>query len=354
MEERKYYLDNIRWITILIVIFYHVIYIFNCSGVVSNIDVQGIPILDTFLIFVYPWFMCLLFVIAGMASRYSLKKRMGKEFIKDRAKRILLPSIVGMFAYGWIAGVITSKYVDVFGGNGGTIPNFIKYLIYSLMGTGPLWFCQVLFIACLLLLFIRKLDKNEKLLELGKKVNTITLILLGIIVWGSSFVLNAPVITVYRFGIYLLMFFMGYYIFSNDEVMERVKKLSLPLGIISAITGIVYVIFYYGTNYTEDSCLQSIFTNIYLWISILAILGLGNKYLNFNNKFSNYMTKNNFNFYILHYTIILILGYLVVTYLHLPFALNYLIIIVGTALILPIMIEIIKRIPIINKLLLGR
>jgi peptidoglycan/LPS O-acetylase OafA/YrhL len=136
--------------------------------------------------------------------------------------------------------------------------------------------------------------------------------------------------------------------------MERVKKLSLPLGIISAITGIVYVIFYYGTNYTEDSCLQSIFTNIYLWISILAILGLGNKYLNFNNKFSNYMTKNNFNFYILHYTIILILGYLVVTYLHLPFALNYLIIIVGTALILPIMIEIIKRIPIINKLLLGR
>jgi MFS family permease len=289
-----------------------------------------------------------------MASRYSLKKRLNKEFIKDRAKRILLPSIFGIFAYGWIAGIITSKYVDVFGGKGNSIPDFIKYLIYCLMGTGPLWFCQVLFIACLLLIFVKKLDKKDKLLEFGKKVNTIALLILVMFVWGSSFVLNAPVITVYRFGIYLFMFFLGYYVFSHDEVMERVKKISIPLGIISAVTGIIYVLFYYGTNYTEDSCLQSIFTNIYLWISILSILGLGNKYLNFNNKFSNYMTKNNFNFYILHYTIILILGYLVVTYLHLSFALNYLIIIVGTMLFLPLMIEIIKRIPIINKLLLGR
>jgi hypothetical protein len=298
--------------------------------------------------------MCLLFVIAGMASRYSLKKRLNKEFLKDRAKRILIPSIVGMFAYGWVAGLLTTKYVDVFGGNGNTIPGFFKYLIYSLMGTGPLWFCQVLFIACLLLIFVKKLDKKDKLLEYGKKVNTITLLILVMFVWGSSFLLNVPVITVYRFGIYLFMFFLGYYIFSHDEVMERVKKISIPLGIISAITGIIYVLFYYGKNYTEDSCLQSIFTNIYLWISILSILGLGNKYLNFNNKFSIYMTKNNFNFYILHYTIILILGYLVVTYLHLPFALNYLIIIAGTMLILPLIIEIIKRIPIINKLLLGR
>ena len=57
MSERKHYLDNIRWITVLLVIVYHVFYIFNCSGVISNLNIQGIPQMDTIEIFMYPWFM---------------------------------------------------------------------------------------------------------------------------------------------------------------------------------------------------------------------------------------------------------------------------------------------------------
>ena len=41
-------------------------YIFNCSGVITNMTIKGIPIMDTFCAFVYPWFMCLLFVISGI------------------------------------------------------------------------------------------------------------------------------------------------------------------------------------------------------------------------------------------------------------------------------------------------
>jgi hypothetical protein len=353
MDERKHYLDNIRWITIVLVIIYHIIYIFNCSGVISNINVQGIPILDSYLIFVYPWFMCLLFVVAGISSRYSLQKRTNKEFLKDRRKRILIPSIIGIFLYGWISSFITSKYTDMFAGNGDMIPSAIKYFIYCLMGIGPLWFCHILFIACVLLVIIRKIDKKDKIWELGKKTNYLILFVLTLLVWLSSLILNTPLIMVYRFGIYLFMFFLGYFVFSHNEVLEKLKKISIPMGIISLIMGIMYVIYYYGTNYTDNSCLQSLFTNTYLWISILAILGLGQKFLNFNNKFSNYMTKNNFNFYVLHYTIIVVLGYLVVTYLKLPFILNYFIILLGTIIILPILVEIIKRIPIINKLVLG-
>jgi hypothetical protein len=125
------------------------------------------------------------------------------------------------------------------------------------------------------------------------------------------------------------------------------------MGILSLIMGIIYAIYYYGTNYTDNSCLQSLFTNAYLWISIITILGLGQKFLNFNNKFSNYMTKNNFNFYVLHYTIIVVLGYLIVTYLKLPFILNYVIILLGTIIILPILVETIKKIPIVNKIIFG-
>ena len=30
---RKYYLDNIRWITVVIVVLYHVIYMYNAEGI---------------------------------------------------------------------------------------------------------------------------------------------------------------------------------------------------------------------------------------------------------------------------------------------------------------------------------
>lgn len=352
-NKRLHYLDNIKWITFIIVAVYHIIYLFNNSGVISNIAVKGIPELDSFQVFVYPWFMCLLFLISGISSRYSMQKRTNKDFIKDRAKRILVPSIVGIFVYGWISGLITNQYVDMFDGNGDLIPGFIKYFIYCMIGIGPLWYCHVLFIASLLLVLIRKIDKNDKLWNLGGKVNLPILLLLTFAVWGSSMILNTPVIEIYRFGIYLLMFFLGYFVFSHEEVIAKIEKISIPLLVISVVVGILYTIHYYGTNYAAQSCLQSLFSNVYLWIMILAILGIGRRFLNFTNKFSEYMRKNNFSFYVLHYAVEVTLGHLVVTYLHLPFALNYVFILLGTIIFLPLLTEILKRIPVVRSLILG-
>ena len=353
MQDRKHYLDNIRWITVVLVIVYHIIYMFNCSGVITNIPIQGIPILDTFCAFVYPWFMCLLFVISGMSTKYSLEKRTNKEFIKDRAKRILLPSIVGMFAYGWICGVITNQFTDIFMGNGDQIPGIIKYFIYCLIGIGPLWFAHVLFVASLLIVFIRKIDKKDILSKLGEKIKLWMLIPMAFLVWGSSFILNMPMITVYRFGIYLLMFLFGYYIFSNEIIQEMLKRYSIFLIVVSTIMGIIYSYLYYGNNYADINVLKHWFTNLYLWFAIIAILSFGKKYLDFNNKFTTYMTKNNFSFYVLHYEVELLLGYAVITYMKVPFAMNYIIILLCTIIVLPLLIEKIKRIPIVNRLILG-
>lgn len=352
-NKRLNYLDNIRWITVILVVVYHIIYLFNNSGVISNINVKGIPVMDSFLIFVYPWFMCLLFVIAGISSRYSLEKRADKEFIKDRAQRILVPSLLGIFIYGWISSLITSQYVDMFAGNGEVIPGIIKYFIYCLAGIGPLWFCHVLFIGSLLIILIRKADKKDRLTEVCRKIKLPVLFAMVFLVWGSSFILNTPLITVYRFGIYLLMMLLGYYVFSNQELMIKLEKISIPLTIISVVIGILYVVTYYGQNFADNNVLSDLFTNIYLWIGILSILGIGSKFLNFKNRFTQYMTENNFNFYILHYVVVLSLGYFIVTYLNLLFMINYILILLGTIIILPLLIEIVKRIPIVRYMVLG-
>ena len=73
--ERKHFLDNIRWVTVLIVLVYHVFYIFNSVGILGGIgSFSEVQYQDACMYVVYPWFMVLLFVIAGISARYSLEK----------------------------------------------------------------------------------------------------------------------------------------------------------------------------------------------------------------------------------------------------------------------------------------
>ena len=72
---RKHFIDNIRWSTVIIVLIYHVFYLFNSVGVLGGIGgFKQVQYQDSFLYFVYPWFMALLFLIAGISSRYALTK----------------------------------------------------------------------------------------------------------------------------------------------------------------------------------------------------------------------------------------------------------------------------------------
>ncbi|MDE6004875.1 MAG: acyltransferase [Oscillospiraceae bacterium] len=348
--KRIYFLDNLRWTTVILVIIYHVFYIFNCSDVPSNFIVKGIPCFDAFLLFVYPWFMILMFAIAGCSSRYALQKRSGKEFIKDRNQRIFIPCIAGMFAYGWIGGYIGAQY----SADAESLPKAIQILIIILSGTGPLWFGQLLFVICLILMLIRKLDKKQKLLAIGEKANLPVLILLMIPMWLSSYILIMPMVTIYRLGIYGLAFLLGYYILSHERVQERLAKSAVWLMIPAIILGVIITILYYGQNYAELSFLQKPLINAYAWLMTIAIFGIGKKYFNFQNQFTAFMTSRSQSYYLLHYTFVVLLGWFCIEKLtSLSFGMYYIIIIVGTAILLPQVTELLLRIPILNRLLLG-
>ena len=72
---RKPYLDNLRWAAVVLVMLYHVIYMFNASGVAGSTGhFAEVQPQDALMPAVYPWFMVLLFVIAGISARYALQK----------------------------------------------------------------------------------------------------------------------------------------------------------------------------------------------------------------------------------------------------------------------------------------
>lgn len=352
-EDRKNYIDNLRWGTVLLVIFYHVLYTFNTVGVIKNIGVDGIRAFDAPLYFIYPWFMCLLFALAGMSANYALKKRTGREFMKNRAVRLLVPSVAGVFATGWLTSLITLQYTDMFGITGDELPAFAKYIILCLMGIGPLWFAHQLFFSSVVLMLVRKIDKKDKLSELGKKANIIVLLLMFIPVWGSAQLFNMPMIEVYRNGIYTFMFLLGYYVFAHENVTDILVKYKIPLLTAAVITGIAYTAYYFGVNYSEHKVLDGVFTNFYCNLGVLAAIGCGKAWGNGENRFTQYMNKRNFGFYVLHYPLMTFITYLVTTYLGLPMWLDYFAVLLLEVIFLPLVYEIIVRIPVIRFLLLG-
>jgi surface polysaccharide O-acyltransferase-like enzyme len=347
---RKHYLDNIRWATVLLVLVYHVFYLFNGVGVLGGVgSFSEVQYQDAMLYFVYPWSMVLLFLIAGISSRYALEHRSHKQFIKDRTVKLLVPSTLGLFVFQWMVGYFNIKL----GGAWNMIPAFIRYPIMVISGIGPLWFIQMLWVFSLLLVLIRKIDSKDKFYTLCGKCNLFLILFLFLPLWGASQILNMPVITTYRFGIYFVTFLIGYFMFSHDEIQDKVQKIHLPMLMIAVVMGIAYTVYYFGQNYAADACLKSVFTNAYLWIAILAILGCGTACLNKTSKFATYMTKSSFGIYIVHYLVVLAACYILKIYTALPVFVIYLIAIFSVLIISPALYELLKRIPILRYLILG-
>lgn len=241
----------------------------------------------------------------------------------------------------------------VIGGGWELVPSFMRYPLMVLLGTGPLWFIQMLWLFSVLLILIRKIDKNDKLYHLGGKCNTIVLLLLFLPIWGASQILNAPVITTYRFGVYFFTFLLGYFVFSHDDVMDKIERIHIPALFAAIVLGVVFTWHFFGTNYAEDGCLKNIFTSLYLWSAVIAVLGCGKAWLNHTSPFAAYMAKASFGIYIVHYCVALSSCYLLKTYTSLPIAAIYLIALISVLLLSPALYEGIRHIPILRFFVLG-
>lgn len=347
---RKFYLDNIRWVTVILVLIYHVFYMFNGVGVLGGIpEAVNISAFDWIAGMVYPWFMVLLFVIAGISARYALQKRTEKQFIRERAVKLLIPSTLGLFVIHWITGYLNIKM----GGGLAYIPPALVYPISVISGIGPLWFVQMLFLfSCILVLF-RKLDKKDRVWTLCGKANLPVIFLLCFFIFGAAQILNMPVLTMYRFGIYFAAFLIGYYIFSHEEVQKIIEKVRIPSLCLAVICAVFYALRYGGGNYTSADCLQSMITNLYLWTAILAILGCGKKYFDRENSFTCYMTKSSYGIYILHYPILITVCYMLHYHFDFPAIWNYMIALVVEIIMTFAVYEVIKRVPVLRYFVLG-
>lgn len=351
---RKHYLDNIKWMVQILVVLYHVFFMYNgigLPGVYGQLTERQFIPGDLFQYIVYPWFMTLLFIAAGMSSKIYLDHHTDKEFIKSRTTRLLVPSTIGVLAFGYVQGYLNMALSGAFD-TVSELPGVIQYLIMCASGIGVLWFLQVLWVCSVLLVIVRKIEKG-RLLKVCSKTNIVVLILMAVPFFGAGLILNTPVIACYRFGLYILAFLTGYFIFSHDEVMERVKKW-LPLFATAGIAScVIFCIRHMGENYADAPVNRSISYILCAYFMSVAVLGSAAKYLDLATSVTTWIYRRSFGIYVFHYIGLSAVALFVAGKMNLPAAVIYILSAMaafGGALLLN---AIISRIPFLRWAVLG-
>ena len=305
---RKHYLDNIRWATVVLVVIYHVIMMYNGEemliglGKITNLQVQHY---DIFQYLVYPWFMPVLYIVAGISSRLYLDAHADKEFVRSRTLKLLVPSTIGVLFFQFIQGYVSLSLGGAFEALVAEgVPAPVIFIIMLASGSGVLWFCHLLWLYSMVLVLFRKAE-NGKLLKLGAKTPLCLIVLFYFPVWGAAQILNTPIVSVYRFAFYFVFFMLGYYVFSNDEVMEKLKKLAVPLICIGVALCTAFAVLYFyvknGMNYADKPVNRSALYAACAYFGSLAMLGGMARFGDFSNKFTEWMSRKSFGLYVFHY-----------------------------------------------------
>ncbi len=108
---------------------------------------------------------------------------------------------------------------------------------------------------------------------------------------------------------YTYVFLAGCYIFSNDDVINKVEKwkwMFLCLG----ITATIFNVYLFIWSDTQQILLNTIAKYVSEWFMISSLLGIGKGYLNLNGKISKYMSKRSYTFYIFHFIWVVLFQYL--------------------------------------------
>jgi hypothetical protein len=112
---------------------------------------------------------------------------------------------------------------------------------------------------------------------------------------------------------HLAFFVYGYLFASNLKFKETIEKHALPALITTLVTGIL-LFFLDGFNIDQSvrDILFLVIATFYTWSVLICLFAMGSKFLNRNNKSRKFMNELVMPFYVIHQTIILVIGFFIV------------------------------------------
>lgn len=347
-EIRKHYIDNLRNLTILLLFPVHTFMIWNDFGSRFYIWQGENKILSTLIVLVNPWFMPILFALAGMSARYALEKRTNKEFMIQRVNKLLIPFISGLVFLVPFQTLYARKF---FNNYDGSLPDNWRYFFThctdfsgydGAFTPGHLWFILFLFLISMITLFLFRLMPYETIAVSVEKMPAFGVLLLFIPIW---LMYNCGNFGGFSLGKSFALYLAGYYMLSNDLIFEKLEKNIKWLATLCVIGTIASVAMYYKFSFYGD-----LWVNFIGWISILVILVEGKRFLNKKTGFTEYFNRASYPIYILHQSVLVALAYYIVRISDVLLV-QVFCICIGSFLLTVLAYHIIKLLPVVRKMI---
>lgn len=327
--DRQYYIDWLRAGAMFLLVFYHSGRLFDEPNwhIKAATSTFGIEVFNRIL---DVWHMPLFFFLAGMSVWYSLGSRSPGGFSKERLLRIFIPLLFGVLII-----VPPQVYVErIFSGD--FTGSFFAWYPHTFQGvysvgnaaTGNfswhhLWFLAYLFVFSLLLIplffYLRHENRQRFITRLTgfmKKPGVLYLPVIPLAIYniwllpifGSG---NQNLISDWRNVLfYITVFFIGFFFISDPRItrlFRRDRYVGLGLALVTTV-------FLFAVETDAIIIPEAIKLGLYggdTWFWLVTVVGFGMRYLNVENKLRRYTVGAILPVYILHQTIIVVVGYFV-------------------------------------------
>jgi glucans biosynthesis protein C len=290
--NRRYDIDWLRVIAIGLLLLYHVAIGFQSWGIMLGFITNGKPWASLWIpmTMLNVWRIPLLFFVSGMGVYFAIQNRNWKQLLLERARRIFIPFVFGIFAIVPISIFLWQRY-------------YHRELHYS-PNPAHLWFLGNIIIYVIILsplFFYLKKNEEGKVVAWIKKCLSNPLGLLAVIV---TFIIEVLLVhpnpyelyamTGHGFFLGLLAFFFGFlFVLSGSSFWNMLLKWRW-LFLVVAVSLYTYRLLQFQMKVPNfQLVIESNF-----WI--FSIFAFGHKYLNRSGKVLNYLSQAAYPVYIVH------------------------------------------------------
>lgn len=323
-KNRLIYLDNCKLFLMLLVITYHSAHAYsNLSWIFK--DKNCISGISNYLSINKAFFMGLFFFISGFFATKSVIKYNTKDFIKEKAKHLLLPvlflSFIAVPLYFYISYLNKYNYIS-----------FLKYYIIKYILKGHLsyehgWFLVVLFLFLVVYkIFYNLFINTNKVKNININLNLITLLFSAILISALTYIIriyyneNEWIKLLGLIGFepvhimqYIIMFTLGIIAYKNNWL----KHLNNYIGISSLVIGLSLILLFCTKGYlgifyinliNKHWCFIESLICVYFSIGLIYVF---KRFFNKENKISKEMVKSYYGAYIIHNNFVVLFQILV-------------------------------------------
>lgn len=330
---RLYYIDWLRVIAFGLLFVFHSFRLFDTYPWHIKNPETSISI-NYIIEFMHSWRMYIIFLVSGTGTYFALKSK-SENFLNGRIKRLIIP-----FIFGVIILIPPQKFFEAIQQSGfeGNYLTFLRLLPsalinesygWNLLWTGYLgyhiWYLIYLFIQTILFFpfFNLMLKYQNKVCEqTNKLIQSFYAFWYIIIPFALLEFLLRPLFPQYLnwadFVIFSLYFILGFILQVNPKIILFIEKNAHKFLLIAITCWSLYLI---NKTFLDNISMPDynwkfffsiILKNLNSICWVFAFIGFGKKYLNFNHHYLSDLNQGILPFYILHQTVIVVVGYFVI------------------------------------------